>query len=72
MLCLSDFKEKFSESGKYEKYQEYSSSGNRSDTIGQTDIQGDITKLTVAYLSRRQLKHLHKLRIFCSIVYVRC
>jgi len=52
------------------KYQEYSSSGNRSDTIGQTDIWEDSAKLIVAYLSRRQLKHLHKLCILYRVVYI--
>ena len=52
------------------KYQEYSSSGNCSDTVGQTDIRGDSAKLIVAYLSRRQLKHLHKLCILYGVVYI--
>jgi hypothetical protein len=54
------------------EYQEYSSSRNRFDTIGQTDIWGDSAKLIVAYLSRRQLNHLHKWYILYSFVYVSC
>jgi len=70
VYVMFDFNERFSESGKYEKYQEYSSSGNRSDTIGKTDLRGDSTKLIVAYLSRRQLKHLHKYVFLYTVAYV--
>jgi len=54
------------------KYQESPSSGNRSDTIWETDIRGDSAELIVAYLSRRQLKHLQKLCILYSVVYIIC
>jgi len=67
VYVIFDFNEKFSESGKYEKCREYSSSGNCSDTIGQTDIREDSAKLIVAYLSRRQLKHLHKYVFYTTL-----